>query len=283
MAKRARSGGVRPLGIRQRIAAANERERANMDASVLCTLLLNMFAWGELSAQQCQKIADASWKDAQAYKGEEAHLDDLLCVAKIGSFGRYANKCYADLMSTLPRRVKVPEPFVPKLPTTFGFLNQAMLLPHELFSCLYNEYQSIWKQFVCPSVEKVEEFWKTNVYHPAMSAAASFTTRPGWPGKFVPLSFHGDDVPVVGVGKVWSQAMTTFSWCSLVGIGDTKDCQYFIYGMFERLRVKNHANVEEDTLWSFFRVLTWSFRALAHGAWPKADHTGRKQLEEIKL
>ena len=32
----------------------------------------------------------------------------------------------------------------------------------------------------------------------------------------IPISMHGDEVPVVGVGKIWARNALSFSWCSLI-------------------------------------------------------------------
>ena len=37
---------------------------------------------------------------------------------------------------------------------------------------------------------------------------------------FIPLAVHGDGVPIVGVGKIWSRTMTMFRFYRLVGVSD---------------------------------------------------------------
>ena len=91
----------------------------------------------------------------------------------------------------------------------------------------------------------------------------------------VPISFHGDDVHITGVGKSWCQQMTVFSWTSLTGQGSTKESQYFIYGVFDKLRAINE-NQQEDTLGVFFQQLIWSLHWLLEGKWPDVDYLGQK-------
>ena len=37
-----------------------------------------------------------------------------------------------------------------------------------------------------------------------------------WEAKAIPLLFYGDEVPVVGVGKVWSRCVLMFEWFSFL-------------------------------------------------------------------
>ena len=93
----------------------------------------------------------------------------------------------------------------------------------------------------------------------------------------VPISLHGDDVPVTGVGKAWVSQMTTFSLCSMINKGETKDMSFFIYGCFERLRVVDE-DQSKDTLGCFFKLLVWSLEWLYKGQWPDRDHNGKLSL-----
>ena len=37
-----------------------------------------------------------------------------------------------------------------------------------------------------------------------------------WEAKAIPLMFYGDEVPVIGVGKVWSRRVLMFEWFSIL-------------------------------------------------------------------
>ena len=263
-------------GLRQRLAGDHAHDAPATDHSVLFTVLLTMFAWGEMSPQQCQRLAAAAMEDVKLHAAKKTSLKQLQTMAEIGTSGRFPNKCYADLMRTMPIKVETPEPFYMKLPSTNGLVTQAMMLPHEMFSAIYHRYRAVWEKCICPSGDAAHSFWRTNVMHPAMKAAGFFKTRPGWPQRYIPLSFHGDDVPVSGRGKIWSHAMTTFSWSSMLGVGTTDESQFFIFGLFDRLNAHNAEDTSKDTLHCFFELLAWSFQALADGKWPSRDHRGRK-------
>jgi hypothetical protein len=108
-------------------------------------------------------------------------------------------------------------------------------------------------------------------------ASHSVKDRENFSTLCVPFSLHGDDVPITGVGKVWCSMMTTFSMCSMVATGETRDMSFFIYGCFERLRVKD-PDQNKDTLGVFFKLLTWSLHWLFRGLWPDRDWKGQKHL-----
>ena len=82
-------------------------------------------------------------------------------------------------------------------------------------------------------------------------------SRPGWKSKAVPIAFHGDGVPVTGIGKIWSKTMTMFHFTSLLSQGHSKEVMFWIWSVFDRLRVKGDST-GEGTLETFFRILRWS-------------------------
>ena len=272
---RSRSPRRRKGGTRQRVAAI-DAEDALPGTSTLVSLLLNLFAWGDMSAQLVQKVAQAAYEDAVAMKEMRTDLSDLKKCGMIGCSGFYQNKCYSDLMKTLPLEIHIPKPTLTQLPFKCGNLLQGFLLPHELFLCIYHFYPATWRLSVVPSDDRLEEFWQTNTHHPAMTEM-KISQKPGYRRRCVPISLHGDDVPITGVGKVWCQLLTVFSWSAMTGLGNTKEGQFFVWGCWEKLR-KISQNQEEDTLGRFFTILVWSLRWLQRGQWPDRDWHGKKPL-----
>ena len=272
------SHGTRRGGVRQRMQRTAEREEATKSASSLCALLLELFAWGEISAQLCQSIAEAAYKDAKAMAEKETDLQDLERVSTIGSSGLYPNKCYGELMQRIPYEIKVPKPLSAPLPfkRPLNELQQAFLLPHELFASIWEWYPKTWAKAIVSSKSSLREFWATNRHHPAMESH-DLKDKPNYCEWAIPVSLHGDDVPITGVGKAWVSQMTTFSLCSLMGSGETKDIMFFVYGCFEKLRVVDEDQAK-DTLGCFFKLLTWSLEWLYRGQWPDRDHLGKVQL-----
>ena len=81
----------------------------------------------------------------------------------------------------------------------------------------------------------------------------------------MPISLHGDGVPVTGVGRSWSKSYEALTWTSCVASGDTVSIFNFIVGLF-----KDAACVIDDkeTWDEILKKLVWSFRALLRGEWP---------------
>ena len=247
--------------------------------SALARLLLTLFSWGEMSPQLVQKIASAAFEDAQALLAGQSNLQDLERIALIGSAGRYPNKCYFELLRAVPFKVSIPVATPCKLTfkESLGDLTQHVLLPHELFAALFHSYPSIWHKSIMPDVDRLERFWQLNSDHPAFRDSEIRHIR-GYSRLVIPLSMHGDGVPITGVGKSWCQQMTTFSWSSMIGVGTTQYMQFLIFGTFDKLRLET-ADQERDTLGQFFKILTWSLSWLLKGLWPDRNWQGKQCLD----
>ena len=64
--------------------------------------LIRLWAWGSLSPQQVQEISHHALVDCKAAREHDSVLDDLRKYAKIGSFGKYPNKCHEELLKKMP-------------------------------------------------------------------------------------------------------------------------------------------------------------------------------------
>ena len=301
LAKRRRKGG-----IRQRLAACEEIDSMQEDQmqasspssssrpttlapSKLVKNLLRDFAWGAMSAQKLQEICMSSVQDLEALNrilsGNEkwptnAIQTDQTKVAKIGASGQYSNKCYGDLMKIVEANIKLPEPhrvylrFAPPL----GDQVQEMLLPHETFAALF-QCKATWNKVILPNIDLPSEFWSAQENkHPQWQGHPIAKMNPKQLQYLIPLSLHGDEVPVTGVGKQWSRKMVNFSWHSLLSnTASVRDSQFFIWALFDKAGVH-----EEDdgynTMWKFFEILSWSFEFLFKGIYPTHDVNGKALL-----
>jgi hypothetical protein len=57
---------------------------------------------------------------------------------------------------------------------------------------------------------------------------------PEWSANFLPLSLHGDGVPVTGVGKSWSKGVESYSWASSLSEG-TKTLKHWLVLMLQKV------------------------------------------------
>jgi hypothetical protein len=258
---------MKPGGYRQRSQAA----QADVGSSHLVTHLLREWAWGGISAPQIQLICQAARADGTRHP-------DIDRLANIGAAGTVPHNCHRDMsrmLATPALREQIFNTRVPmKNPTNDITLlrDQAMLLPHEVFACIYAHYPAIWKSSIIGEDGRIEEFWNS------MQTNPNFDEHPvsqmqGYRSKAIPLSMHGDGVPVTGVGKSWSKSVDVFSWSSMLGAGCTLDMHFYIYLFFANLAVKQNA---ANSMAVFWKILVWSFEWLGKGLWPTSDHLGRK-------
>ena len=89
--------------------------------------------------------------------------------------------------------------------------SQQIFLPHVMFSDLYHKYPSKWQAHVAPSVEVIEGFWAAMADHPLVQCTP-IRGREGYQQHCIPIRVHGDEVPVVGVGRAWQKLFLVLSW-----------------------------------------------------------------------
>ena len=295
---------LRRGGIRQRLAAAaaddqmpapsassstSPRSAPALAPSKLVKNLLRDFAWGAMSAQKLQEICMSSVQDLEALNSilsgaekwpSNAIQNDQQAVAKIGASGQYSNKCYGDLMKIVETNITLPQPhrvflrFAPPL----GEQVQEMLLPHEMFAAFF-QCKATWNKVILPNIDLPTEFWSAQKNkHPQWRGHPIAKLNPQQLKYVIPLSLHGDEVPVTGIGKQWNRKMVNFSWHSLLSnVASVSDSQFFIWALFDKAGVH-----EEDdgynTLWKFFEILAWSFEFLFKGIYPTHDVNGKALL-----
>ena len=253
-------------GVRQRLQKDGVANPVKVE-SALANYLLSEFAWGGMSVQTVQKIASLALKDALQIKSG-GQLSDLETLAKLGGTSSLSNNMHRDIMKKFNHFSSLPE----GQDVGMVFKNSAddkvqkVMLPHELFSAIYNSYPQAWDKIMIPNNQKLVEFWNAQENHPNMEGNP-IKDRPDYKTKCVPLGFHGDEVPITGKGKCWCKSMLTFEWCSLVGFGSTCEKMLWVWGSFEKIMVA-------ETLPTFFRVLAWSFFWLQQGRWPTQDWQG---------
>lgn len=293
-AKRRRKGG-----IRQRISRApnldedtpHDKEQ-HFAPSRLVKKLLKDFAWGAMSAQKVQDICMSSVKDLEALNkivsGTEKWpanpiQNDQQAVATIGVSGQYANKCYSDLMQVVEPNITLPKPHRVrmKFARPLGEQIQEILLPREMFAAFFAR-KATWEKVVLPSSELALQFWQSQKSHPQWKGHPLEKMVPQQLKKVIPLSLHGDEVPVTGVGKQWSRKMVNFSWHSLLSTtASVRDSQFFIWALFDKAGVTEEQEGGYSTLWCFFEILAWSLEFLFKGIYPTHDVKGREQLSSI--
>eukprot|EP00959_Pyramimonas_sp_CCMP1952_P468970 9494149-Pyramimonas_sp.AAC.1 len=228
-----------------------------------------------ISPQLVQAIADRARIDFEKWisNGSPGVPDDLAHLADLGSRGAHPNNCHNGLMRCLdgvamPTACKFSAPCKTPRDGTFADRDMDMILPHELFASLYHNYPAHWRAHVCSSPGDLEQFWRDVDSHPSLEGNP-VKDDPNWRSCTVPLSVHGDGVPIKGVGKCWSESMNIYSWCSmLAGQGTTIEYNFYIRSIFCHLVSSKLACRTMNTFW---KIMRWSLTALFTGRWPTTD------------
>lgn len=259
-AKRRRKGG-----IRQRISKApnldedTHDEEQHFAPSRLVKKLLKDFAWGAMSAQKVQDICMSSVKDLEALNkivsGTEKSpanpiQNDQQAVATIGVSGQYANKCYSDLMQVVEPNITLPKPhrvrmkFARPLGSRLKrFYYHMRCSQHSLHEKLHGKRWSFPVLSLHCNSGNLKKVIHSGKGHPLEKMV------PQQLKKVIPLSLHGDEVPVTGVGKQWSRKMVNFRWHSLLSTtASVRDSQFFIWALFDKAGVTEEQEGGYSTL-----------------------------------
>ena len=196
---------------------------ASADQSVLAKWLVQQWAWGKLSPQQVQMIANLANADVHTALSTKRPLVELQRLSNIGGAQQKAGNMHRDLLARLgPNTFQLQEHSIPLI--GHGFTEQMLLLPHVVFATTYHKYPAYFFEKILDK-HLQQQFWEE------MGA-----TTPCLHGrevdKAIPISLHGDAVPCVGVGKSWSKSLDIISWTSMVGKGSTLQKNFIIWVVF---------------------------------------------------
>ena len=139
------------------------------------------------------------------------------------------------------------------------------------FSAFYLNEES-WRIKILPEPEKLPEFWEGFHGHPCMEGHPILKV-PEFDRHTIPVAFHGDEVPIIGVGKIWCRTVLFLSWFSLMPVasGSTAEqAMVYINGIFEKYVLPSDDG-QEGTMSVLWRILSWSFEAMYTGCWPSRD------------
>ena len=124
-------------GVQQRLQASALENAPS--TSKLATHLLEEFALGKKSPQECQRLASLAVKDMTAAGVLLENIPvDLRKLSELGSGGRHLNNCYRDIMRMTCKIPSIPMPFSVNIPTKQGDETAGILLPHVMFASMYH-------------------------------------------------------------------------------------------------------------------------------------------------
>ena len=256
-----------PGGFRQKADWAAHTAAEAQRPSALARYLVQRWSWGHMSLPVMQQIAMRAISDG-------ADHPDLKALSSLGTSGLHPNNMHKELMNKLeppPIRNALTNIKVYFKKENVAAVIQAdtsILLPHKLFATLFNEHREAFNEHILGgSLDNPKRFWA------AMSDNAAYLSHPlkdrkDHKEKAIPLSLHGDGVPIAGLGKSWSKSVDAWSWASVLGRGSTACTNWMIYILYWKLIV-DAANMNAFHIFS--RQLKWSLYWLFIGKHPNRD------------
>lgn len=83
-------------------------------------------------------------------------------------------------------------------------VEHAILLPHLIWAALWEAGPAVFERHMLPAgKQQTTAFWHSMQQHPALDGHPMLAVA-DWRETFIPLSLHGDGVPVTGCGKSWA-------------------------------------------------------------------------------
>jgi len=178
-----------------------------------------LWAWGAFTPQLLNELS--SLLDIDLDRAANGTLDRTLVsqMSSLGTHGLHPQNMNGQLMNMMGKHfLPAPQAFLAPLShKVLGWFSRSvnMIWPHELFSAIYHNYKEAWRTRVCPGTAVVSKFWDS-VSHSDHFKNHPVRHRANFRTHGIPLSIHGDETPVVGIGKGWSKQLTIMSWQSLL-------------------------------------------------------------------
>ena len=270
-------------GWQQRLARGKSAaSAADTPPSKLAALLVEQWAWGEMSAPMVQTLAEAAETDGLAHP-------DVAKLARIGSQGKHPGNTHRDLLLLSGSHSVATSALTPKIPIRLKFktltrtLSREMpldfLLPHKLFSCLYHSLPSAFQSSVLGGDSgNISTFWKAMKDHPVVLARPEL--QAGGLEKVVPISLHGDGVAYMQTSRAGAKSLEVLSWTSLLSTGPTRTTCFLIFLLVKSLVKDTGLDQSWQKIW---KVIIWSLSALRKGVWPMVDWEGKEFQDKTSL
>ncbi len=256
----------------------------------MATHLAHEWGWGLLSAPEVQKLAHLALQDELSILqrfglSPDASSASLRALAGLGGSGRYPGNMQRDLVRILGEP-SLPKPFMAPIHMKIQKPRRGesgvqqvrfpFLLPHEYFAHLYQNQREVFTDpFLGGDSTRPSSFWTGALARRDPRLRHHWmVTMPDWQQKALPISFHGDVVPCIAIGKAGTKSLDVWSWQSvLTCMGTSLDQKLLSCCIFNDSKCKSPEH-EHDTEAEMGEVLLWSVRQLSLGEWPSHDHRG---------
>ena len=209
-------GGANQRAKRRRLDPVGHEEEATV-RSILASNLVALVMWGDIPAALAQQIANWAVQDGLSHP-------EAILLAELGTSGRHPQNVYSQLLSRLlsprisPALSSVAISIRAAFTATRRVMQKKILLPHKLFSLLYNHHREMFvSRLLGGSDNNISEFWDSQAHHPSYAnhpMRKAHRLKGDYKKRALPIAFHGDGVATTAVGKSWSKSVEGYSWQS---------------------------------------------------------------------
>ena len=201
---------------------------------------------------------------------------EVMQLSTSGPSGQSKNHCHRDLVNMLKPPALAAATSTFKLPLAAGShhleLDQQFCLPHAMFAAMHENHPEYFSTCMGNDASRTG-FWKDMESHPHFREHP-IQNRQNCQSLGIPVSLHGDGVPVAGVGKTWAESCAVYSWSSLLARGlNTLGSNLCIFSVLAATICTGNFHDIYATCW---RILCWSLHWLWPGLWPDVDPWGNK-------
>ena len=145
-----------------------------------------------------------------------------------------------------------------------------IVLPHVFFANLANHFPTCFARVVCRGPQQLREWWSATENDPQVTQNEDLLAVPDYQSCMVPLVFHGDEVPTVGLQKSWLKLIDIISWSSMVSGVSMFDINSIFVIWFVWTESKVITGQRDGfTMEIFWKLISWSFECLFAGKWPE--------------
>ena len=286
-------------GKRQRAAAERELgergESSGMVYSRLIEVLLEAWAFEELSAVKIQKIVAAARDDGLGSQHIPKTIrDEILAVASIGDEGRIPGNCNREMIRRLhidkTSTYEATPVMVPGLDQgeNLIYTDTEVILPIDVMSQLSCNYQSEFFRKLGTPVQ-IEEFWATQdvendpkfYKHPVLEEG-------DYNKRAIPIKIHSDSAVMTT-----KHSLHVLSWTSF--LQNTAEPRFLsmFFAAFVKQAGAKMGDHGDDTMQVLCRVWAWALAAClsgyhppldwAHRPWPAGSERAKKANQPIAL
>ena len=178
-------------GAAQRVWEAESHGEDHPD-SALVERLLELWAWGILSAPLTQWLAEGTVLDGNS-------RPDVVALASVGKAGTWASNTRRDLLHRCLRDMDLPEPVQLRIPyidkdNALGWAVVPIVMPSQLCRGLYHKYPEHFQSLLGGGLQN---FWEQVDPQDPKLLGHPMLAKPNWKQCAIPLVLHGDGVMFV--------------------------------------------------------------------------------------